>query len=54
MINATTNTVAIGAVLSPLWLERIQTASELAGMFLPIFGVLWLVVQIAHKLMTRR
>lgn len=37
-----THLVAFGAVFSPLW---IHTLSDAATTFLPIMGVLWLIIQ---------
>lgn len=47
-----TDTIAGAAVASPLWLPSLHTASEDAALLLPIFGVIWLSVQIALKLYT--
>ena len=39
------NTIAVGAVSSPLWLNWLYGVSEMFGLLLPIFGVLWLCFQ---------
>lgn len=41
-----TDGVAVAAIASPFWLPSLATVSEVAAHLLPIFGVLWLVVQI--------
>jgi hypothetical protein len=41
---------AVGAITSPAWLPALYTASHVAGLLLPILGVLWLLVQIGVKL----
>lgn len=38
-----TDTVAVGAVASPLWLNQM---SEISQLLLPIAGLLWLLIQI--------
>lgn len=45
-----TDTGAIAAVVSPLWLPALHTASEVAALVLPILGATWLAVQIAIKI----
>ena len=47
-----TNAAAAGAIVSPIWLPWLQTASELAAVIAPILGVVWLVVQIWAKIKT--
>lgn len=47
MTNQTTNIVATSAVFTPWWLPMLQNWSELAGLLLPIAGLLWLIIQIA-------
>lgn len=42
----TTNTVAVGAAVSPFWLPYLQTTSDIATLVLPVAGLAWLVVQI--------
>lgn len=41
----TTNTIAAGAVASPIWLPALADVSRAAAMWLPILGVVWLFVQ---------
>ena len=48
-MEATTTTVAAGAVSSPLWLPELGTVSEVAAMLAPILGAVWLTVQIVSK-----
>lgn len=48
--DAITNAGAVGAITSPAWLPQLYQLSHLAGLLLPILGVLWLVVQIGVKL----
>lgn len=45
-----TDTGAVAAIASPIWLPALHQLSEVAALLLPIAGVLWLVVQIAVKL----
>jgi hypothetical protein len=45
-----TDTGAIAAIASPLWLPALHTASEVAALILPILGATWLAVQIIIKL----
>lgn len=45
-----TDTGALAAVVSPLWLPALHTASEVAALVLPILGATWLAVQIAIKI----
>lgn len=40
-----TNAVAVGAVVSPLWMPWLQTVSDTAALLLPIAGLMWLVIQ---------
>lgn len=46
--NATT-VIAGGAVVSPVWLPWLQTASETAATIAPVLGGIWLTVQIISK-----
>ena len=46
----TTDVTAAAAVGSVWWYDYISEFSQLAADFLPIFGVLWLTVQILNKL----
>lgn len=43
----TTDVVAIASVSSPWWLSHV---SEIAGLLLPVAGVIWLAVQIYAKI----
>lgn len=45
-----TDTGAVAAIVSPLWLPALHTASEIAALILPILGATWLIVQIIIKL----
>lgn len=45
-----TDTGAVAAIVSPIWLPALHQLSEVAALLLPIAGVIWLVVQIAVKL----
>lgn len=45
-----TNTGAVAAIASPWWLPALHQVSEVAGLALPILGVLWLCVQISVKI----
>lgn len=45
----TTTVIAGGAVISPVWLPWLQTASETAATVAPILGGMWLSVQIVSK-----
>lgn len=54
MMERATNAVAAGAVASPWWLPSLTTVSEVAGLMLPILGVIWLCVQIIVKLNSRK
>lgn len=47
---AVTDTGALAALVSPVWLPALHTASEVAALVLPILGATWLAVQIAIKL----
>ena len=38
--------VAAAAITSPLWLRDL---GSLSGIILPIFGVIWLSIQIVHR-----
>lgn len=50
MINdRATDAVAYGAVTSPLWLPTLSDISQVASTMLPIFGLLWIIVQIYFK-----
>lgn len=49
-----TDTGAIAAIASPIWLPALHQVSEVAALLLPIAGVIWLVVQIGVKIYNRR
>ena len=44
------NALAGLAILSPWWLPWLQDVSTIAALLLPIFGGLWLLVQIWSRL----
>lgn len=46
IIDRGTDVVAGAAVASPIWLPWLQQTSEIAGLLVPILGVIWLAVQI--------
>lgn len=46
--------IAAGAAISPWWLPALKAASDVAGMLLPIVGVIWLLVQMVAFLRRRR
>jgi hypothetical protein len=50
-MNALNNTVAVGAVATPVWWPALNNISEVAAVILPILGVVWLVVQIIGYLL---
>lgn len=45
-----TDVVAVAGAVSPVWLPFLVNVSHVAALLLPIFGVLWLIVQIIMKL----
>ena len=45
--------VAAGAITSPLWLQQIKPYSDVAAIFVPILGCLYLSLQIGFKLWDR-
>ena len=49
----TTTAVASMGIAAPVWLPPLKEASEVAGLVLPILGVVWLIVQIVTKIMSR-
>lgn len=49
-----TDTIAVGAVASPWWLPALTEVSEVAGLLVPIAGLVWLVVQIVAKVKTMK
>lgn len=54
MHDTLTTATAGAAVVSPFWLPWLQTVSEMASITLPILGAVWLVVQIAAKIIEVR
>lgn len=54
MTDHTTAGVAAGAIASPVWLPLLQDASNVAAVVAPLLGAVWLVVQIAGKLVDIR
>jgi hypothetical protein len=44
-----TDTTSIVALASPWWLPWLKELSELAALWLPILGAIWIVVQIGFK-----
>lgn len=44
-----TDITATVAIASPWWLPALKEASDIAGLMLPIFGIVWLIVQIGFK-----
>ena len=51
IIERTTTAIAAGGISAPVWLPPLKEASEIAGMILPILGVVWLIVQIITRIM---
>lgn len=49
-IEKITNGIATGAVISPVWLPWLMDISQFAALLLPIFGVVWLTVQIITRI----
>lgn len=49
-----TDSVAIAALASPVWLPSLQQWSEVAGLLLPIAGLAWLVIQIVTHVLRQR
>lgn len=45
-----TTAVASAAVVTPVWLPKLEMFSTTAALLMPILGVLWLSVQIYAKL----
>lgn len=45
-----TTTIALGSIMSPLWLPRIADVSAFAATLMPILGVAWLIIQIISKI----
>lgn len=48
--NTVTDVAAAAAVASPIWLPQLHQLSEAAALILPIFGVLWIAIQIGLRL----
>lgn len=46
-------TVAAAAVTSPIWLQHIKPYSDVAAIFVPILGCIYLSLQIGFKLWDR-
>lgn len=46
IIMVLTNGLAVGAVVSPVWLPLLQSVSNVAAIMMPILGVIWLGTQI--------
>lgn len=46
-------TIAAAAVTSPLWLQQIKPYSDVAAIFVPILGCVYLSMQIGFKLWDR-
>ena len=45
----TSNTIAVGAVATPVWFPYLLQTSEISAALLPIFGLVWICVQmISH------
>jgi hypothetical protein len=53
LFDRVTTGVAAGSLASPLWLPWLKTVSDGAALLLPIFGLIWLVVQIVTRLLRR-
>jgi hypothetical protein len=49
-----TSAGAGAAIASPFWLPELQSVSEVCAALLPIAGVIWLIVQIATKIIVTR
>lgn len=45
-LDRSTDVIAASAVASPVWLPWLQQTSEVAGLVVPILGMIWLLVQI--------
>lgn len=45
IVERVTDTVAVGAVTSPFWLDTVSLVSQGATALLPVLGCLWLFVQ---------
>lgn len=53
-MNATNSTIAGVAVISPWWLPYLEQFSQVAGLLLPIAGLIYLVIQIIGYLAKNR
>lgn len=53
MVEKATNTIAAGAVSSPVWLPILSDISQVAALVLPILGVLWFVFQFYWRISGR-
>lgn len=49
-----TTTVALGSIVSPLWLPGMADISSFAATLMPIAGVTWIIVQIIAKIIELR
>jgi hypothetical protein len=47
-MNTLNNTIAVGAVATPVWWPALTNISEVAAVVLPILGVIWLVIQMVN------
>lgn len=54
MIEKTTSAIAVGAVSSPAWLSYLADVSQTAALLLPIAGLAWLIIQIAHFFLRKK
>lgn len=48
IVERATDGVAVGAVTSPIWLDYLTHVSEVSALVLPIFGAVWLLMQMWH------
>jgi hypothetical protein len=53
LFDRVTTGIAAGSLASPFWLPWLKTVSDVAALLLPIFGLVWLVVQIATRLLRK-
>lgn len=49
-----TNAVAGAAVVSPVWLPYLQTASDISTLLLPVAGLAWLLIQMVSFFIRKR
>lgn len=54
IMDRTTAAISGAAIVSPWWLPYLANASEVAGFLLPIFGVIWIIVQLVSFLMKKK